>query len=514
MPLDTPTIEELSDRGRADFKTVNPLSNPYDPAGLPNALIVSDSNRVRELYDSLEIVVRDTFTATAEEQALLNKGLEYGLTPNSPIQAQGNVIFVGIAGTDVPINTPIQGQNGETYNSELTKTISENTIAIPTLTSSGVTATAVFNTAHGLGSGMTITFADTVEIEYNGDFVITVISETQLQYTLLSSTTSPATGLPTATYTGVVVSAISETATASANLAGGSILSLSQSIAGVESNVYTQFSGMDGGADVESEDSFRERIELFQQNPQTNFDKTSIELEARKVSGVTRVWVIGANEVNTSQVATTITSINGFKNITFPEDHDLFSGMLIQPSGANEAEYNGDFECLVVDSDNVAYYNPGSNGTATGSITVDYSNIQPGQVRVFFVRDNDATIIPSAQEIQDVKDQILTIKPAHTSDADVIVDGPTLKSVDFVFTTLVPDTSGLRTSIAQNLEDLFFTTEPGATITQDAYRTAIQNSFDIETKQGVNQFVLSTPTGSIESLYNEIIALGDITYSL
>jgi uncharacterized phage protein gp47/JayE len=513
MTLKTPKIDVLTNRSRADMKALLPLSNPYDPAGLPNALCVAPANRNRELYDSIDQVVLDTFTATATGQALLNKGLEYGLTPNSPTQAQGDTIFTGVLNTDIPIETSLQGQNSESYGTELTKTIAENTTAITSLTSSGITATATFTNTHGLGSGMTITFSGATETEYNGDFEITVISETVLQYTLGSSTTSPATGSPTATYTGVVISSLSDNTGQVTNIAGGEQLTLSQSIIGVDTNVYTQFSGIDGGADIESEESFRERIQLKQQNPETPFNDVNIELEARKVSGVTRVWVIEADEVNTNQVATSVVATDGFNVATFPSDHDLFSGMFIQTSGAAEPEFNGDFECLVMDTDKIAYYLLGNTGTATGSVNVNYSNVQPGQVRVFFVRDGDVTILPSSQEVEDVKNQILTIKPAHTSDADVIVQAPIIKTVDFIFTTLTPDTTGLRTSIQQNLDDLFFGLDIGSTITQDAYRNAIQNSFDIETKQGVSLFELATPAGNITSVYNEIIALGDVTYS-
>lgn len=511
-----PIREELTNRSRADIKALLPTSDPYNVTSILNAIAVSDSNRAREIYDALNTIIKNTFAFSAEDQALLDQAADWGLFLTAATQAAGNVIFTGIAGTVIPINTEAQSSNTEVYTTDVSKTISLNTNNIPAsgLTSSGVTATALFNSPHGLGTGMVVTIAGANEADYNGVFEITVVSDVAFQYTLAVATTSPATGTITYSFTGVVVPITSVNTGSATNVLGGAVIALSQTIAGIDSTIYTQFSGIDGGANTETPASLQERLVLKKSNPSTPFNDIEIELQAREVSGVTRVWVIDANEVNTSQVASTVAAEgSGFNVVTFSTDHGLYSGMTIVVSGANEAEFNGEFNCLVINDTTIAYFVSGNTGSATGAVTVSYSNVQPGQVRVFFVRDGDLTITPSSQEIQDVKDSILEIKPAHTSDDDVIVEGPTLKAVDFTFTTLTPDTTGLRSSISQNLEDLFFLSSPGATITQDAYRNAIQNSFDIETNQGISEFELSTPTGSITSVYNEIISLGTVSYS-
>jgi len=514
MPLDTPTRSELTSRTRADIKAALPSSDPYQVTSILNSIAVANANRSREIYDSHDIIVRDTYTTTAEREALEREGLDYGLSPNTSTQATGNVIATGLAGTNVPITTEIQGLNGETYTTDITKTIAESFLNVTTLASSGLLATATFTSAHGLATGLTVTIAGAVETEYNGGFVITVISETVFQFTLLSSTTTPATGTITATFTIAIIPVTSESTGSNTNVIGGSTLVLGQTISNVDSTIYTQFLGIDGGSDTESTDSFRSRLLLKKQNPETPFNKINIELESRKISGVTRVWVFGVDDINTSSALTSITATSGSNIALFPTDHDLLSGMVVEISGANETEFNGTFEVLKIDGDEILYYNAGNTGSATGSLIASFANVQYGQVLVMFVRDGDLTIIPSSQEIQDVKDQILTILPADNSVVDLKVEAPILKEIDFDFTALTPDTVGLRLSIEQNLTDLFFSTSPGETITSDAYRTAIQSSFDLETSLAVASFTLSTPLSDIASEYNEIVAIGDVTYSV
>lgn len=108
----------------------------------------------------------------------------------------------------------IAGATPSTYNGAQTITgvtpsgsISNgNTIAV-TITRSGTTATATTVTdAHGYSNGQTITISGAAQQEYNGSFVITVISGTQFSYTVTVTTggttttnfnvTSPATGSP------------------------------------------------------------------------------------------------------------------------------------------------------------------------------------------------------------------------------------------------------------------------------------------------------------------------------
>jgi uncharacterized phage protein gp47/JayE len=513
--LNLPTTQQNIDRLRADIKSVLPESNPYEVTSIINALCVAFGGRISEVYEQLLILQRDQYATTAELQALLIIGQVYGLSLNPATSASGLITLTGIAGTIVHQFSAFQSTAGEEYTTQSSVTLSANTININSITRAGTTATVTTASNHNLGSGMEIVIAGANETDYNGTFEIVVTGLDTFTYQVANSPSSPATGTITASYTGASVEVVASNTGQSTNVLGGATLTATASIAGLDGTGYVQYSGIDGGSDIETTEEFRTRLLFRIQNPFTPFNEATIISTAKEISGVTRVWVFEPNEINTSDTPSSINAIaTDYAKITFSTDHDLLDGMKVVVSGANEAAFNGTFRVIIVSNTEVVYYSSGVTGSATGSLNVAYSNVQLGQVRIFFVRDNDPSIIPSANEVSTVETAILALKPANTADQDVIVAAPTEKAIDFDFTALSPDTSGLRTSIELNLQALFKDTDIGATITQDQYRTAIQNSFDSETGQGVSSFTLSTPTSSQTSAYNEILTLGNITYTI
>lgn len=136
-----------------------------------------------------------------------------------------------------------------------------------------------------------------------------------------------------------------------------------------------------------------------------------------------------------------------------------------------------------------------------------------GQVTVYFVRDNEESIIPTSVDVANVKTSLLLIKPAHTADADVIVTAPTAKTVNFTFSALSPNTTTMQTAINNSLAVLFRDdTDVGVDLIEDAYRSAIYNTIDSETGDRVLSFTLATPTGDIATAASEIPVLGTVSY--
>ena len=140
-----------------------------------------------------------------------------------------------------------------------------------------------------------------------------------------------------------------------------------------------------------------------------------------------------------------------------------------------------------------------------------------GQVTVFFMRDLDDDPIPSPAEIDEVEAALIEIKPAHTADADVVVDGPTEISTDFIFTaaSLVPDTPSMRVAIAAELAE-FFRNQPdvGVDVVEDASRSAIFNTIDPSNGQRVTSFVLTAPpAAAIAIATGEIATLGSVSFT-
>lgn len=146
-------------------------------------------------------------------------------------------------------------------------------------------------------------------------------------------------------------------------------------------------------------------------------------------------------------------------------------------------------------------------------VFIDEATPAEGQVTVYIMADNEDDPIPNSAKIAEVKNAILTIKPANTSDADVIVGAPTKDTQNFVFSSIVPDTPTMRTSITEVLRQFFAeNTEVGVDIQQDAYRSAIFSTVDVNTGQKLTSFALISPSANITVSAGHIVVLGTVTY--
>lgn len=146
--------------------------------------------------------------------------------------------------------------------------------------------------------------------------------------------------------------------------------------------------------------------------------------------------------------------------------------------------------------------------TETGS-----NGVLPGQVKIFFMRDNDANPFPSGVEVETVRTHIIdTCKPAHTVDEDVMAAAPTALTVNFPFTAISPDTASMRAAIRNSLAQFFDeSVDLGVNITEDDYRCAIKGTFDSERRQSLTSFSLSI-SGDITVAIDELPILGDVTF--
>lgn len=124
---------------------------------------------------------------------------------------------------------------------------------------------------------------------------------------------------------------------------------------------------------------------------------------------------------------------------------------------------------------------------------------QEGQVKIAFLRDNDANPLPSAQEVADVRNRILSLElPAHTAAEDVIVMSPPPFTINFAFDSITPDTPGMRRAITAALSQ-FFREEAdwGGSLDSLDYECAIKSAYDLETRQRLKTFVLTSPSGDL-----------------
>ena len=505
----------IFDRISTDIKNELNELDPYLRNSLLRAINVADANAFFELYKTLLQLKTLTFWNTTEGSSLETWAAIWGITRNPSTKANGFVVFTGISGSIIASGSQFSASSGELYEITQAKTITNNTISVSSINRVSQLATVITAGDHNLSSNIDVIISGANQAEYNGTFTITVTGSNSFTYQVEGSPTTPATGTIFVASTSVIVTTQSLDFGQDQNLLSGSEISLGSPIAGVDSNGYVAFDEIAGGTDLESDDSLRERFLFRIQKPIALFNENAIINEAKKVSGVTRVWVQNVDSVNDSVVANTLTRSGDFAIFETASPHGLFDCQPITVLGANENEYNiTNQPILVISTTKFGYVVSGTPATpATGNPVASFSVAALGQVRVFFVRDNDDDIIPTGIEISDINNQLLTIKPATMSGNDLQVGAPTPNAINFTFTVIIPDTTAMRSAIENNLESFFAT---GSNLAEDVRSIDYDSILNATVDSAGNKlqfFVLSTPTSDISIGSSELGVLGTITFS-
>jgi len=148
-------------------------------------------------------------------------------------------------------------------------------------------------------------------------------------------------------------------------------------------------------------------------------------------------------------------------------------------------------------------------------IWVEDATPSAGMVTIYFTRDNDTNIIPTAGQATTVKNAIIDpetgVKPANTPDSFVIVSSPTAVPVDFTFTSLSPNTDDMQSAISQALNDYFRNnTNIAQDLTSEEYNNIVFSVVD--SSGNTPTFTLSSPAGDITVNSGELPTLGTVTY--
>lgn len=291
----------------------------------------------------------------------------------------------------------------------------------------------MFSAAHNLGTGMSILIAGATPTELNGTKVITVIDSVTVTFPTLTVGTASATGTITSSIDMLSVEVESDNTGSNQNFLSGDTLSLASGIVGINNTAYIQVDGLSGGADEETFDSFKSRYIYRKQNPVTNFNVINIEIEARKISFVKRVFV---------------------------------------------------------------------------------RRITPaiGQVTIYFLKALNA--IPTSGEIATVKTVIDALAQATTDPADIFISAPTPLPVNYVITSLSPNTPSMKISITNKLTAYYLDeSNVGEQITVNKHSSIIQTTIDTENGDTVASFVLTTPSIPTVPDPDEIPTLGTVTFA-
>lgn len=128
----------------------------------------------------------------------------------------------------------------------------------------------------------------------------------------------------------------------------------------------------------------------------------------------------------------------------------------------------------------------------------------PGTVTVRFVRDDDASIIPDAGEVDTVQAYIDALRPVT---AQVTVVAPVAVPLDFTI-ALTPATASVKAAVEAELTDLIRReAEPGGTI----LRSHIREAISIAT--GETDHTLTVPAADVTHTTGQMATMGTITWA-
>jgi len=345
MALNFDSLRTIIERVRSDIRNYLPGSDPTIVGSFLRAIADSLSGRIYDLQLLLQQVLDQAFPQTATGIYLGRWGQYQGLSQLPATVSSGQIVITGIAGSVVPTNTLFTNAEGLQFEVQLGVSLVLNTFVITTITRSGSTATAT-RAGHNLATGMTINISGAVETEYNGSFVVTVIDADTFSYTVSGTPATPATGTISGSFTGAIATVESVDAGQSSNLDSGGVLTISETLTGVNSLAYVRLDGLTGGADEETEDAFRERILRARANPVANFNPAAIEKKALEISGVTRVFIkivtpsvgdvtiyfLRDNDINPIPSATEITKVRDSILTLLPATSDPSNVYVLAPT--------------------------------------------------------------------------------------------------------------------------------------------------------------------------------------
>ncbi|WP_374342558.1 baseplate J/gp47 family protein [Azonexus sp.] len=128
----------------------------------------------------------------------------------------------------------------------------------------------------------------------------------------------------------------------------------------------------------------------------------------------------------------------------------------------------------------------------------------PGTVTVRFVRDLDADMIPSADEVAAVQAYIDALRPVT---ARPLVVAPIATPLDFEIQGIVPATAAVRAAVEAELRDLLSREAvPGGTILLSHIRAAISAA------AGETDYVLVAPAANVTHVTGEMAVMGTVTW--
>lgn len=524
MPIQLNTIQELISIGQGTLQTSIPDMDTAIPGSFVNAILTGTATQVYTEQKNIQELEKDFFPQSSDGQFLEFWGDIVGLTRIAGSRASGNITIQADIFTGLPIGTTFtSGDN--VYESTAVVFAGLQGGAV-TLSFSGGTVTAVTATPHFLVNNIELTISGAADSDYNGTFTITVLDDSAFTYAIVGSPGAPDSGNYTTTTTYIPLPVQSVEIGADKNLNLNTILTIQTPVVTAASFGLVNGEGLTSGADIEDDESFRERILLALAADRGVFTNAQIRLAALSVLTATRVFiqnpefVFTTDGVNISgRSITGITRSGSTATATIADTSNMFVDSVIEVSGANQAAYNGEqIVTAITPSTSFTYEVVGAPATpATGTITLDLNRLLnipvPGYVFVFVLDDNNDPPTASSATLDAVTAAILPQLPAHTPEDALVVANPDFVSVDVQISGLDPNTSTMEDSIEANLEAFF---ADGVDFKEDVKLNeiiaTIQNTVDSETGATIEDFTLVTPAADVTIGDGRIAIKGAVTF--
>jgi len=273
-----PTRQEIFNKEANDLKTQSPEANPFKTNSFIKSLLQAIAGRINSVYQVFPEIQKQNFSATATGIYLERIGARVGINKLPAVQSKGFVSYEGVLSTTIPTTTEGNDTAGNVYITQASSVVSQYTPTVSVVALNGV-VTVTFPSVHLLGNGFEIIMSSGVETDLNGTFDCQIVNELIITYNIDNTGLSVSESGLTCTYDLASVEVQSQDFGIDTNKLGGDIISLSTPIAGIDSDGTVQQSGLGGGADAETQEEYRARVQFREQNPINSFNNARIKIE-------------------------------------------------------------------------------------------------------------------------------------------------------------------------------------------------------------------------------------------
>jgi uncharacterized phage protein gp47/JayE len=293
--IDFPTLTEIVERSRKDFRGEMPSIDPSIEQHFAKAIVESNANRSFDIVLLQKQVVNQAFPQTSTGPYLENWAEYDGLQKFAAQPSLGSIVIQGLLGSNIISGTLYTSPAGDEYETQSSLTLSTISQSLSSAVADvGKVVTCETSTAHSLATGVTADISNLTDGASTSGAVITVVDEFTFTFTAPNVTTIGDVLDVSAQYSfiGGVVEVQSVEEGSDKNLTSGTILTLVTPIAGVNESAFVALDGIRGGVDEETEDNLKDRLLEKRANPVANFNEGAVIQFAKSVPSVDKVFVL------------------------------------------------------------------------------------------------------------------------------------------------------------------------------------------------------------------------------